>query len=91
MHDAQIVRLGDGLGRLEDEVDGLADGQRALSSEPLAKIDPVEQLHDDVVRAGVERPHVENAGYVLAPDLGRDLGLPGEACNGLRVPLNLVR
>ena len=83
--DAERVRLGDGLARLEHELDGLLDRQRTRSARAAREVAPLQVLHHDVRSAGLQRPHVDDARDVLALDLDRRAGLADEPRDGLGV------
>ena len=78
MHDPERVRFGDGLAGLKQELDGLLDAQRSLLGQPGAEVGAVEELHDDVRRAVLQRADVDDPGDVLALDLDRRSGLAVE-------------
>ena len=66
MDDAERVRLGDRVARLQHAVDRRADGHRSLRFDEVPEVAALEVLHDHVRRARVERPDVEDAGDVVA-------------------------
>ena len=86
VHDAERVRLGDGLARLQHELGGLLHRQRAaLARARPTRSRPCEVLHDHVRSAVVERAHVDDARHVLALDLHRRARLALEAGDGVAV------
>ena len=85
MDDPEPVRFGHGDARLEDELDGLGDGERSRLPEPYGEIAPVEELHDEIRSPRLERPDVDDPRDVLASDLHNRPGLAGEAGDGLLV------
>jgi hypothetical protein len=70
VHDAQEVRLGDGLACLQHVVDGLGRVQTAATLEHHVQVLTLEELHDDVGRSRLERVDVEDARDVLGADSG---------------------
>ena len=84
VHDAEDVRLGDGLARLEHVVDRDDARQRTALLEEHVEVRPVEILHDEIGPT-VAVADVEDAHDVLAADLGRRASLPHEARGELRV------
>jgi hypothetical protein len=85
VHDAEHVGLGDGLARLQDVLHGILDGQRPLVRHDPREVAALQVLHDHVGRARFERPHVDDAGNVLALDLHRGAGLARETGDRLGV------
>jgi hypothetical protein len=86
VHDARAVRVRDGLEGLQREVDGPVDGEEADASEQALEVLALEQLHDDVGLATLERADVHDARDVLALEAGDGAGLAHEALDGLLVP-----
>ncbi len=78
MHDAERVRLGDGLARLQHVVAGDLDRQRSLAREHARQVRALEVLHDEVGQAGLQPAHVEHVGDVIAPELGHRARLAKE-------------
>jgi hypothetical protein len=68
MNDAERVRLGERLARLEHELERLVDGERAALRERVREVEPLEVLHHDVRRTVGQRPHVAHLRDVLALD-----------------------
>jgi hypothetical protein len=73
------VRLGERLGGLDDEVDGVVHGEHARALELLREVVALEELHHHVGRARLERAHVGDLGHVLALDAHGGAGLAQEA------------
>jgi hypothetical protein len=71
MHDAERMRLGEGLGGLEHVFDGLVDRQLPASLDHLAQVGASEVLHDDERQPFDGRSDVQHTTDVLAPDLHR--------------------
>jgi hypothetical protein len=86
VHDAERVRLGERLARLQHELHRLPGRQRPLFLEPGGQIAPLEVLHHHVRLARLQRRHVRDAGDVLALDLHGSARLAQEALGGLRAP-----
>ena len=85
MHDAQRVRLGDRLARLEDEIHGVARAHGPLLLEERGEIAPFEVLHHEVGGARVERADVVDFHGVLAANLDRRSPFANEARNDVGV------
>ncbi len=85
MDDAERVRFGDRLARLQHEVHRLVGRKLALLREQRREIAALEVLHDHVRRAALELADVGDAGDVLALDLHGGARLALEAREGLRV------
>ena len=84
VHDAEDVRLGDGLARLEHVVDRHDARQRTALLEEHVEVRSVEILHDEIGPT-VAVADIEDAHDVLAADLGRRASLLHEARGELRV------
>ena len=84
MDDIEAVRLVDGLAGLQDEVDGLLDGEGSVAPDPLRQIAAIEVLHDDVRHAILDRD-VAHSHDMLALDPNRRASFPHEApqCLGM--------
>lgn len=73
MHDAELMRLADGLASLEDEVDRFRRRERTACLNELREVDALEILHHDErwCRAS-STGDVEDANDVLVLDLRRE-------------------
>ena len=69
VNDAETVRLGHRLARLQDEFDRLLATERASLLHPFREIFAFQVLHDHVRAAVFERPHVAHPRHVLTLDL----------------------
>ena len=85
MDDAERVRLGDGLARLEHVVDRARHVERALFVDRLREVGALEVLHHHEGRAALERADIEHAGDVLALQLDGGPGLAREPADDLGV------
>ena len=83
--DPQPVRVGDGLARLQDELDGLLDRKRPSLLKPRAEVAALQVLHHHVRSAGLQRPDVDDARHVLALDLDRRASFPREPRHGFGI------
>jgi hypothetical protein len=83
MDDAERVSFGDRLARLDHELDGLLDKQRAPGAQPVGEITPVEMLHHEVRRTVVEASNIEHARDVLTLDFDGRPRFAFEAEQGL--------
>src|SRR3954470_5195105 len=63
------MSLGQRLGRLQDELDGVQDRQTLEAAQLFGDVVAFQVLHHHVRQARIERPDVEHSGDVLAPDL----------------------
>ena len=82
MHDQAAVRVLDAVAYLEHEPDALRDGQ-ALPIAVLVDGLAVHVLHDEVGRALVGQPTVEEAGDVRMTQAGQQAALGQKAGPGL--------
>ena len=89
VHDPERVRLGQRLARLQHEIDGLLERQRATQPHPLGEVVTLEELHHHVRRAGIERTDVDHPRDVLARDLDGRARLAREALDRLGVAQRL--
>ena len=85
MDDAERMRLGDGLAGLKESRQSVAEGHRPVAPYHLPEVGAGQVLHDDVRRAGVERPHVEHLRDVLARERNRGARFAEEAPDRVRV------
>jgi hypothetical protein len=85
VHDAEVVRLGDRLAGLQEQIDGLDARNWTPALEDARQVLALEVLHDDE-RDAVDRPGVVHAGDVLVLDAARGAGFarePGAALGAL--------
>ncbi len=85
MHDAERVRLGDRVAGLEHAVDGRRHGHRPVPADDRPEVVALEELHDHVGRARLERAHVEHARDVVALEAHGGPRLAREALDQPRV------
>lgn len=90
MHDSESVGFVDALAGLQDDLDGLRDGEGSALLHPSEQILALEVFHHHVGNARLQRAHVEDAGHVRAFDLRHQLSFPDEATEALAVLPGLV-
>ena len=91
MHDAERVRLGERVAGLQHQVDRERAVESSLGrSSMLAEIDALEELHDHVRPAVLERADVADPRDVLALELHRCLGLANKPGDVVFVDLDVV-
>jgi hypothetical protein len=84
MHHAATVRMGQRIGDLDEQPHGLADGERAITRQPLPQRLAVHERHDIVEEAGTavglrHLARIEQRQHMRMAQLGRDLDLAQEA------------
>ena len=89
MHDAVVVRFGDGLQRLEHQIDRLADVDSRASSNQLREVDSLEHLQHHVRETLGGSPCGKHARNVLAFDARGRTTLVDEPIDGVRIAGNL--
>jgi hypothetical protein len=82
VNDPERVRLPDGVARLEHQRHGVLGLERAVRTDDLPEIVPVEVLHDHVRGARLEPPDVVHLGDVLALQPRRRARLAEEPLDG---------
>ncbi len=70
MNDVRLVRCGERLARLRDDLDHFEDGERAVAAHALFEVLTVEQLEDEIRLVGFVVAAVEDADDVRAVDVG---------------------
>jgi ADP-ribose pyrophosphatase YjhB (NUDIX family) len=85
MHDPERVRLRDTGACLQNVFDSIADRQRTMVTEHVREVAPGQVLHDEIGRAGRERPDVADVSDVLGLDPHRRSRLADEAPDGLGI------
>ena len=89
MDDAERVRLGERVARLQDVLDRLFRRQRPARRQHAREIGPVQVLHHDVRSARLERADVAHTGDVLAVKPHGGARLAQEARDGIGAPERL--
>jgi hypothetical protein len=87
--DPERVGIGDGLARLQHEIDRQPRRQGPVRLEQRREVRALEVLHDDVRSPVVERADVEHARHVLAMDAHGRSRLAQEARDGVGVAQSL--